>query len=255
MNGELFQIASIVAAGKRAIQLSKPITYQPEKYVKRIRFAFLPRRSIFGTKNYIAPDVSVWFERIIKNGVQDIKLLCPYSAEKRELLGFANSTGSSAVCFHKSGKVTYFIPKWQFDAVNKQWDVLYSEYESTNPPSGKLRFENNTDSFRKSLSAIKDLAHELECEYYAGVFASAIDILDGIGDVPDRKWELPQIPQQNLPLFEAAEVADVFGAMGSWNDEPSYIAHEKGMEKEYNERSDELLKNVRLAVLYAINEW
>lgn len=89
------------------------------------------------------------------------------------------------------------------------------------------------------------------------VFADAISILNGSDQYPDKRYGLilPEIPQKNLQLFEAASCADVFGAMGSWNDSPPYMAHEKGLDKEYESLSAELLKNIRLAVLYAINEW
>lgn len=66
---------------------------------------------------------------------------------------------------------------------------------------------------------------------------------------------LPEIPEENLHIFEAACTADVFGAMGSWNDSPLYMARKKGMDKEYEYLSSELLKQVRLAALYAVNEW
>lgn len=56
-------------------------------------------------------------------------------------------------------------------------------------------------------------------------------------------------------MFEAASIADVFGAMGSWNDSPPYMAHKKGLDKEYETLSADLLRNIRLAILYAINEW
>jgi hypothetical protein len=57
---------------------------------------------------------------------------------------------------------------------------------------------------------------------------------------------------QDVKLL-AADAADVFGAMGSWNDMPRGPAHEKGLDEEYESLSDELLKQVRLATLYAIN--
>ena len=66
---------------------------------------------------------------------------------------------------------------------------------------------------------------------------------------------LPEISEENLHLSEAASTADVLGVMGSWNDSPAYMAHEKGMDNEYESLSGELLKQIRLATLYAINEW
>lgn len=99
--------------------------------------------------------------------------------------------------------------------------------------------------------------HKIDCNGFAGVFQRALDILGGSSNYIDTEYHLPlpEIPEENLYLFEAASTADVFGAMGSWNDSPRYMAHEKGMDKEYEFLSDELLKQVRLAALYAVNEW
>jgi len=41
---------------------------------------------------------------------------------------------------------------------------------------------------------------------------------------------LPEISEENLHFSEAASTADVLGVMGSWNDSPAYMAHEKGMD-------------------------
>lgn len=257
MNGQMFQIASIVAASKKAIQLSEGIQYFPAKYENRIEFAFLPPNEILKMEKYTAPNVSAWFEQIRKNQVLDVKLLCPYSVKDRNLLGFSNMTESSILCFHRNGKVTYFVADWQFDSVQKNWNILYSEHEWPNPPSKKPQFENNMDSFREVLLSIRELAIKIECENFAHIFSSAVNLLDGSNEYPDKKHgiELPQIPRQNLQMFEAASIADVFGAMGSWNDSPPYMAHKKGLDKEYETLSADLLKNIRLAILYAINEW
>ena len=212
MNGQMYQIASVVAASKKAMQLNEPIKYVPAKYENSIEFEFLPQMRFWGMKKYTAPNVSAWFEHIRKNQVIDVKLLCPYSVKDRALLGFSNMTESSILCFHRDGKVTYFVADWQFNSAQKNWNILYS---------------------------------------------SAVNLLDGSSEYPDKKYglELPQIPQQNLQMFEAASMADVFGAMGSWNDSPPYMAHKKGLDKEYEILSADLLKNIRLAILYAINEW
>lgn len=55
-------------------------------------------------------------------------------------------------------------------------------------------------------------------------------------------------------MFYAASKADVFGATGSWNDSPPWYTAEKGLDGKYNQLSDELLKQIRLAILYSINE-
>ena len=43
--------------------------------------------------------------------------------------------------------------------------------------------------------------------------------------------------------------------MGSWNDSPHCYAVEKGLENEYNSLSSEFLTQIRLALLYSVNEW
>lgn len=47
--------------------------------------------------------------------------------------------------------------------------------------------------------------------------------------------EEPQIPPQNQKIFRAASAADVFGGMGSWNDEPGWLAQDKGLGQVYDE--------------------
>lgn len=88
---------------------------------------------------------------------------------------------------------------------------MYFEHEWTNPPSQRPRFENNRDSFREVLLSIRELAIKIGCENFAYIFSSAVNLLDGFGEYPDKKYglALPQIPQQNLRMFEAASIADV----------------------------------------------
>ena len=58
-----------------------------------------------------------------------------------------------------------------------------------------------------------------------------------------------------MPLFRAADMADVFGGMVPWNDDPGGMAFDQGMSADYEALSDELLRQFRLAVRYAVNEW
>lgn len=55
------------------------------------------------------------------------------------------------------------------------------------------------------------MAEKIECENFANIFTSAINLLDGCNEYPDEKFglSLPPIPQQNLQMFEAASVSDV----------------------------------------------
>lgn len=51
MNGEIHQICSIVAAGKKAIQSGDGIKYIPSNYENTISFSFLPEKKILRKKS------------------------------------------------------------------------------------------------------------------------------------------------------------------------------------------------------------
>ena len=101
--------------------------------------------------------------------------------------------------------------------------------------------------------ALVSIDYTIECETFAKVFHSARNHLLDL--YAAKVLEEPQIPPQNQNIFRAASAADVFGGMGSWNDEPGWRAQDKGLGQVYDELSDQLLRNIRLAILYAINEW
>lgn len=254
MNGQMYQIAKIVVAAKKAMQTNAQIQYELVMGENSVQFQFLPEKWLLGTRSYTAKTVEEWFERVRKSGLQDIKLFAPWKVENRHLLGFSNTTQSAILCFYENGKVSYFMPNWEFDRAKKGWNVLYTEKEWPNPPEGKPGYEDNTESFRQILVDIQQFALQIGSKIFANVFGHAISVLDGENEDPDKKPFL-DLPKCNLRIIEAASIADVFGGMSSWNDDPHVMAHEKGLTREYDLLSDELLKNIRLAIMYAINEW
>ena len=135
--------------------------------------------------------------------------------------------------------------------------MSYTEQAFAEPPREKPRFENNTESFQKVLRETAALAKRIDCGGFAAVFERALRLLNASEECGEEcSVPLPPaLPASRRPLFCAAELADVFGAMGSWNDSPPYLAHQKGLSAEYEALSASLLRNIRLAVLYAVNEW
>lgn len=255
MNGELYQICCITAAAKKALQDNTDILYTPQKYVFRTEFCFLPEEQLFGQRNYTAPNVEKWFENCRKKKLQDVKFLAPISVGDPNFWGYTDMPRSSIVCFYEGGEITYFTVQWEFDSV-REWEVMYTENEWKNPPSGKPHFEDNTKTLGRVLEDIRELAVQIDCSHFAKTFQEALDILNSQKAPADvYKLDLPQLPAKNMPMFAAAGWADVFGGMGSWNDDPAYFARNKGLAAEYDQLSGELLKNIRLAVLYAVNEW
>ncbi|WP_187422149.1 hypothetical protein [Campylobacter concisus] len=65
-------------------------------------------------------------------------------------------------------------------------------------------------------------------------------------------FDAPLMPKKNLTI---ASLADVFGGMGSWNDDASGMVQYKKRGKEYEELSNELFTQMRKAILFAVNEW
>ena len=226
MNGQMYQIACIVAAARKALKSGKEICYKPEKYTNKLSFQILP------SENGEATELSVsdWFENLKEKGLKDLKLFCPVSVEDRGILGFSNTTQSAILCFYKDGKASYFLPNWKSASPGRGWDVTYTEYEWERFSQDIPHYENFAKVFHSARNHILDL--------------DATKVL-----------EEPQIPPQNQNIFRAASAADVFGGMGSWNDEPGWLAQDKGLGQVYDELSDQLLRNIRLAILFAINEW
>ena len=256
MNGQMYQACRIAAAAKSALAKQTALVFTLIPYENKIEFKLLPQQNSSSRKPSTAPNVADWFAFCVGKGLQDVMLLTPTAVKDRGLLGFSNTTESMIMCFYKE-QVTYFIADWSFDSEKSVWNVLYTEYEWKDAPLGKPQFEDESAHFAAVLSKIKDLACRIDCYEFAKMFQRAIDILEkGSGNIDEEYGlPLPSIPKRNLRIFEAASAADVFGAMGSWNDSPPAMAMEKGLYDEYNELSDELLKQLRLAILYAINEW
>ena len=124
MNGQMYQIACIVAAARKALKNDKEICYKPEKYTNKLSFQILP------SENGEATELSVsdWFENLKEKGLKDLKLFCPISVENRGILGFSNTTQSAILCFYKDGKASYFLPNWESASPGRGWDVTYTEY-------------------------------------------------------------------------------------------------------------------------------
>ena len=257
MNGEIRQVCAIVAAAKKAMKEKSKISYIPFQYENKIEFQFLPERKWF-SKPHRAENIAAWFDFCLKKGLKDILFLIPTAVKDRNFLGFSNTSQSSILCFYDN-RTTYFIGQWEFDPTQNMWNILYSELEWENAPSTKPHFEDNTEAFKSILIEIKEFACKIECQGFAAIFQKAFDILSASYAYTDMDWEydmpFPELPKENLRLFKAAAAAHVFGAMGSWNDSPPFLAEDKGMSKEYDYLSDELLKQINLALLYAVNAW
>ena len=101
------------------------------------------------------------------------------------------------------------------------------------------------------LTKIAAFADEIECENFGECFRRALKSLRSSSNDDQKIFN----PKKNLALFAAASLADVFGSMGSWNDDAASMAQYKKRGKEYEELSSELFTQMRKAILFAVNEW
>ena len=246
MNGEVAQICDIAIYTRHALKTKSKILYKPSKYENKIEFLF--------TENFKAKDVNEWYEHCIEKGLEDIKLSMPIAVKDPSLLGFSNTSQAGLICYFKENLVTYFIPKWEHK--DNGWNVIYREYKWENSPKEKPKFYDNTEDFKDVLSKIAAFADKIDFQNFANIFTKALDMLNGknIENNYYKKY-FSLLPEINARLFCSAGISDVFGGMGSWNDSPPYYAYEKGLENDYKNLSSELLTQIRLALLYSVNEW
>lgn len=253
MIGEIEQICKIVICARKALHDSTPLEYGADRYVLSTTFQFLPRKRLL-QRSRKARSVDDWFSFCKAQGLTDLKFIIPMKVENREILGFANTSQAIITCFWESGQVTYFTPYWEFDDRQKGWNVAYEEMLWENAPAGKPDFEDHTEAFQSVLRNIEALAQQMGCEDFAKLFRKAYQALQGeLGEMGEDPV-LRMLPAELRGGFAAAAYADVFGAMGSWNDGPLCCAEEMGLKRQYDELSDELLWQLRSQLMHAVNE-
>lgn len=196
-----------------------------------------------------------WIEQCLKLGLKDAGLSIPTFAKDRSLLGFSGANANGIVCrFEDFDGV--FTPDWKYDRDKKVWYVKYVERLWRGMPRDALNARDNSAEFENVLVQIRDFASKIGCENFAQTFDNVLKTLRGEAAVGEYyAVSFAALPQPSLRAFAAAGIADVFGAMGSWDDEPPSMAQEMGLGDEYDRLSDELLAQKNLAILFAINGW
>lgn len=269
MKGEIFQMCSIITAAKNALKTKTFIQYEPLGYEISTVFRFLPEKE--GEKGEVVEGVDAWYARCAYNGLEDIKYMAPPVVKDRRILGFINTANNVILCFFPNDVIKIWIPHWVQNKEKRGWNILYQETLWEKHPAGKPSYQDNTAEFKQALTDIAQFAREIGYPGWAEVFEKSIAMLEGgfdyTADDEAMREKLKQLgrpmpvkkhldlPPHNRDMFEAAANADVFGAMGSWNDSPAYSAKEEGREKEYHELSNRLYAQLVMATTYAVNEF
>ena len=255
MNGEVFNACIIVASIKQALKSNSELNYKSEKFIKSLVFDF-----ILGDEPEKREQASIneWFKHALKLGLSDVRYATNLSvtSEERSLQGFSNVSYKSILCIYKD-KMSYLVPHWSFKEDKKGWDVwdiVYKEFSLDSMPEIQ-KFSDNTLEFKDILTMTSKFADEIECENFGDCFRKGLKALNEPEKIEQNILNAPLMPKLNLALFTAASAADVFGGMGSWNDDAAGWAQHKKRGKEYDELSSELFTQMRKATLFAINEW
>ena len=240
-------------AAKQAIKSNSPILYNGTGYENSINFHFL--------SGHRANSVNEWFGHTLKLGLSDVRLAVNLtgSSDERLLLSFSNSTAKSIICIFKE-HISCFVPYWKYNKNQRGWDIIYKEFglekEFILDGTPEIqKFSDNTLEFKDILTRTSKFADEIECENFGECFRRALKSLRSSSNDDQKIFNAPLIPKKNLALFAAASLADVFGGMGSWNDDAAGMAQYKKRGKEYEELSNELFTQIRKAILFAVNEW
>ncbi len=251
MNGEIKLSSDIVISARKALYDTKEIDFSLNYHILSINFSF-EKRFLF-RKTVFANSVSEWFNICLKRGLMDVKFILPAYKNDKHLLGFANTSCCLIVCYWKNGRVSCFDSFWDFDFDKKGWKVFLTEKSQKNEIFHKLYFKNQTEEFKTALSDIGKFASDIGFPHFSEVFQNAFDALNSKETISDEN--IPkQLPDAFKSIYYAVYKADVFGAMGSWNDSPRYYAYQKGLDKEYNTLSDNLLVQLRYYLMLVCNE-
>ena len=251
MNGEIEQMSSIVCCARKSLYTNKNIEFNPNKYILSIKFVFSSPFALWKTTE--ANSVEAWYSICRSRGLLDIKFLIPTETKQRHLLGFANTSQGTIVCFWKNGKTSYFVPVWDFDNKRNGWNICYREQRKIALPKDVFSYSNKTDEFKSVLVDIGNFAKKIGFPYFSDVFHKAHEGLCDYTKIDEHNVH-EHIPNELKGIYFAVVTADVFGAMDSWNDSPPCYAEEMGLAKEYNMLSDKLFKQIRYHLMYVTNE-
>lgn len=252
MNGEISQICRIVAAARAAMRDNAEFTFTPLKYEGSTTFNFCDRNKS-GAPMFRAKDPEDWFAHLKSEGVKNIFMIAGMKVNRRAV-GLSNGSSVSIFVRYGGNIVTRFEPVWTFNDDERLWSIEYTEHIVENAPEKDPEFRDESSLLEVSLKDMIKLAEKMDEPGFVKIFRKAEDILTGAVTPKLKEGAvLPQIPEDRINIYLAADVADVFGTMGSWNDEPVTKAHSMELDNDFNTLSDRLFCSIRLMTMYSVN--
>jgi hypothetical protein len=216
-----------------------------------------------------ADNPNVWLELLKQDGVRSLRLIYEatrdqhigeHKTPERMLAGFAGGGGTWLIEARKQSRSEFWAGKWKLGdrdrADRKIWRVSYGRV-AINEQSDKAITQPSVteiaDKLKANLTRIAEFARTHDAKSFANTFETAIAHLSGkqIDIAPYLQDIAPTdtLPPVALQLLRAAQVASVFGGMGSWND-----MNFDGVDQSiYEDLSEELYSLINNAVVAAAN--
>lgn len=257
MNGEMLLAAADVIAVEYCRKTNKILPEQSENHPIR-RFHFLDGRE---TDNF-----EKWVKWVNDDGIRKmifypnmVKIL-----ERRKEIGFLHAFVVIQPVFHANGEMSFWQNMWEYDKEAKRWNIDATERAWENGPKELISFppKDEAQAFLASLHNMMLLCDEIKTPAWKKVFERSQAMLtdadyDLEGENTPKYFHryVGVLPKGNLRLFASAANAFVFGAMGTWNDEPAAMAAEIGKQEEYDKASSDLLFGCVANLTYAVNHW
>ena len=254
MNGEMLQLARVTCYVNECIKSGTIPPFKNSQYEYDIVYIFADKKSFSDTENETITGTQVWTKVLLQRNVKRAVFFVATDDDPRNA-GFANAGRRGLITINEDGQQSLWVPRWEFDKAHTMWNIYYTEKklgDIGNPPS----YPNNYEDFKNVLEKISVFASEIGCKNWAGVFETALDTLTGARTFTPPAWikeSFPNFDDLSVRMLLASSRADVFGGMGSWNDDPAGYASEKHRTDEYKQLSNELFKQTRNAVLFVVN--
>lgn len=137
----------------------------------------------------------------------------------------------------------YEVWKNSFHHNGTSWDVTY-QYVGF--------FKGNYEVTKKSI----DLELNKLVEYYHMLSEFALEIEENhwVDYFDKAKEKIKQIKNREDINELLGSIMSPFGGMGSWNDSPPYSAHSKGLEKQFEEYSNNLYNQIHIVLEAVCNK-
>ena len=257
MDSIIHQMLRIVSYVKRSFPRD-PVSPFPIRPDENIVYLFDSGHVRCVSDEQAVSSTEEWFERLREKHLNKIFMHIHTPVNNPQMAGYANAEAEGIFTVFEGGMVSVWIPRASYDNARENWTSTFSETNWPFSQNDLPVYSDPTEDFKSILIRIGQFALEIGYDHYASVFRKSYALLTGEETpvIPDWMPDRSMLPtEDDWRLLLAANNADVFGGMGSWNDSPPWVAHDLGREDEYHQLSHELYVQIRRMYLYAINHW